>query len=72
MMFENMKVVWLRWIHFPKVHREVRLLSSKILVEEKTTKGEPESAAKDMFDKTPISKRDGFFASRKKKRVSMH
>ena len=27
MMFENMKVVWLRWIHFPKVHRgEVRLL----------------------------------------------
>ena len=65
MMFENMKVVWLRWIHFPKVHRGEVRLCSEIFGEEKTTKGEPESAAKDMFDKTPISKRDDFFASRK-------
>ena len=69
MMFENMKVVWLRWIHFPKVHRGEVRHCSKTFGEEKTTKGEAEYAAKDMFDKTSISKRDGFFASRKTKRV---
>ena len=48
---------------------------------EETAKGEPaepEFAAKDMFDKTPISKRDGFFysatttAARKERVCSVH